>query len=65
MRRRDLLLATVGVLLAWQAAALVIDRPVLPPPWDVLRAFVRALPRDLGIHTLVSARSTLGGKKRT
>ncbi len=55
MRRRDLLLATVGVLLAWQAAALVIDRPVLPPPWDVLRAFVRALPRDLGIHTLVSA----------
>ena len=36
MRRRDLLLATVGVLLAWQAAALVIDRPVLPPPWDEL-----------------------------
>jgi len=55
MRRRDLLLATVGVLLAWQAAAMVIDRPVLPPPWDVLRAFVRALPRDLGVHTLVSA----------
>jgi len=54
MRRRDLLLASVGVLLAWQAAAMMIDRPVLPPPWDVLRAFVRALPHDLGIHTLVS-----------
>jgi ABC-type nitrate/sulfonate/bicarbonate transport system permease component len=55
MTRRDLLLAVTGLLLAWQAAAMLIDRPVLPPPWDVLRAFARALPRDLGTHTLVSA----------
>ena len=55
MRRRDLLLATAGLVLAWQGAAMLVDRAVLPQPWDVLRAFVQALPRDLGIHTLVSA----------
>jgi len=52
---RDVLLAVVGVLVVWQLAAMVIDKPVLPPPWDVLRAFVLALPEDLGKHLLVSA----------
>ncbi len=55
MRRRDLLLAVIGLVLAWQATAMLINRSVLPQPWDVLRAFVLALPRDLGVHTLVSA----------
>jgi NitT/TauT family transport system permease protein len=55
MRKRDLLLATAGLLLAWQAAAALVNRAVLPPPGDVLRAFFLALPHDLGTHTLVSA----------
>ena len=55
MRKRDIALATVGVLLAWQLAAMLIDRSVLPEPWRVLRAFVLVLPKELGRHFLVSA----------
>ncbi len=55
MRKRDVVLATVGVLIAWQLAALAIGKPVLPEPWRVLRAFGRALPGELGRHLLVSA----------
>jgi len=52
---RDVLLAVIGLLVAWQLASMLLDTPVLPPPTDVLRAFVRELPKDLGRHTLVSA----------
>jgi ABC-type nitrate/sulfonate/bicarbonate transport system permease component len=55
MRKRDLLLATAALLLIWQLASMIIDKPILPPPWDVVRAFVLALPQDLGKHVLVSA----------
>lgn len=55
MRKRDLLIATVSLLILWQFAAMIINKPVLPPPWEVLRAFVLALPQELGIHMLVSA----------
>ena len=55
MRKRDLLLSTVGLLVFWQLAALIISEPVLPAPWEVLRAFALALPRELGRHMLVSA----------
>jgi NitT/TauT family transport system permease protein len=55
MRTRDLVLATIGLLLLWQLAAMLIDRPVLPPPWEVLITFARELPSGLGGHTLVSA----------
>jgi ABC-type nitrate/sulfonate/bicarbonate transport system permease component len=55
MRKRDLLLATVGLLASWQLVSMFINQPVLPPPWEVLRAFVLALPQELGRHFLVSA----------
>lgn len=55
MRKRDLLVATAALLLLWQLASMVINKPILPPPWEVLRAFVLALPQDLGKHILVSA----------
>ncbi len=55
MRKRDVLLATVGLLIAWQLAAMIIARAVVPEPWQVLRAFAVALPKDLGRHLLVSA----------
>lgn len=55
MRKRDLLLAVVGLLAFWQLASMIINKPVLPPPWQVLRAFVLALPQELGRHMLVSA----------
>ena len=55
MRKRDLLLSTIGLLVFWQLAALIISKAVLPAPHEVLRAFVLALPQELGIHMLVSA----------
>lgn len=55
MRKRDLFLATAALLLIWQLASMIIDKPILPPPWDVVRAFALALPQDLGKHILVSA----------
>ncbi len=55
MRKRDVLFASLGLLVAWQIAAMLIDKPVLPPPADVLKAFVLSLPEDLGRHLLVSS----------
>ena len=55
MRKRDVLFAALGLLVAWQISAMLIDKPVLPPPADVLEAFVLSLPEDLGRHLLVSA----------
>jgi NitT/TauT family transport system permease protein len=55
MRKRDLFLATVGLLAFWQLAAMIIGKPVLPAPWEVLRAFIVDLPQELGKHMLVSA----------
>jgi NitT/TauT family transport system permease protein len=55
VRKRDLILAISGLLIAWQLAAMLVDKPVLPPPWEVLVAFASEFPRDLGRHTLVSA----------
>ena len=54
MRKRDLLLATVSLLLFWQLASTAVNKPVLPPPAAVLRAFALGLPQDLGKHILVS-----------
>lgn len=51
----DVLLAIAGILAAWQLASMIINKSVLPPPGEVLRAFFIELPQDLGRHTLVSA----------
>ncbi len=55
MRKRDVALAAVGLWVVWQLAATLLNRPVLPPPGVVLRAFALALPGELGRHFLVSA----------
>ena len=55
MRRRDALLAGLGILVLWHLVALLIHRPILPQPLEVLKAFFLALPKDLGRHLLVSA----------
>ncbi len=55
MRTRDLLLATIVILILWQIAALILQRDILPAPTVVLTAFVTQVPRSLGWHFLVSA----------
>ena len=51
---RSRILAIMVLLVLWQGLASVIQRPVLPPPSDVLWAFFREIPRTLGQHFVVS-----------
>jgi ABC-type nitrate/sulfonate/bicarbonate transport system permease component len=55
VRKRDLILATAVLVLAWQLASTLINKPILPPPWEVLVAFFSELPQGLGRHMAVSA----------
>ena len=54
MRRRDLALGVVALLVAWQVLVWIVHSPVLPGPWAVLRALVRETPRGLGRHFVIS-----------
>ncbi len=56
MRRRDLILASLALLLAWQLLSWALRVEVLPGPWAVLAAFAAAVfaPQGLAWHFLVS-----------
>jgi len=54
MRKRDLLLAILGLLLAWQLLAWLIDKPILPGPVVVIPTFFIELQRGLLKHFFVS-----------
>ncbi len=53
-RRRELLLAAGTLLVLWQVLAWIVQRPILPPPWQVLITFAQELPGMLGRHMLAS-----------
>ncbi len=55
MRTRDILLAALALVIAWEIFALILQRDILPAPTAVLTAFAVQLPRSLGWHFLVSA----------
>ncbi len=55
MRRRDVLLAGLALLLLWQIAAWLVRRDLLPGPASVLTALVRETRGDLARHFLISA----------
>jgi NitT/TauT family transport system permease protein len=55
MRRRDLFLAVLGLLIIWQAATWIVHRPILPSPYSVVLAFASELVRgELLAHFLAS-----------
>ncbi len=54
IKRRDLLLAILALIVIWQLAAWVVRRPILPPPLEVAAAFITGLQGDLVGHFLVS-----------
>jgi ABC-type nitrate/sulfonate/bicarbonate transport system permease component len=54
IKRRDLLLAILALIVIWQLAAWVVRRPILPPPLEVAAAFITGLRGDLVGHFLVS-----------
>jgi len=54
MNRRDLLFAVITLIVLWQLAAWVVNRPILPPPFVVIREFIDELGKGLVSHFLVS-----------
>jgi NitT/TauT family transport system permease protein len=43
MKRRDVFFAFMTLVVIWQAAAMLIAKPILPTPWTVARVFVAEL----------------------
>ncbi len=54
MKRRDLLLAVLALLVIWQLVAWIVNRPVLPTPVEVAGVFVDELKSGLLEHFLAS-----------
>ena len=54
MKRRDLLFAVAVLLAVWQLAAMLLNKPILPPPWQVAQALVIELGKELPGHFLAS-----------
>jgi NitT/TauT family transport system permease protein len=54
MKRRDAILAALGLLLAWQLLALAVHLPILPAPIKVVSVLVRELQNGLFTHFVFS-----------
>jgi ABC-type nitrate/sulfonate/bicarbonate transport system permease component len=62
IRRRDLFVAALIIIAAWQVAAWVINRPILPTPFTVLLVFLRDIRNgELFGHFLVSLWRVIAG----
>lgn len=54
MKRRDVLLSALGLVIVWQVFAMIVSRPILPAPWEVFVVFFQELGNGLMIHFGVS-----------
>lgn len=54
MKRRDVILAAVALLLLWQVLAMIVSLPILPDPLDVFGVFVREVQNGLPNHFVFS-----------
>lgn len=54
MRRRDVIIATVSLVILWQIGAMLVNLPILPSPWLVAGVFIEEMGKDLPIHFGVS-----------
>ncbi len=54
MRTRSVLLALLILILFWQVLAWIVHLDILPSPWEVGKAFIREMGRDLPAHFLAS-----------
>ena len=61
MKRRDVLLAGLGILVVWQMAAMLVNRPILPTPVVVIEVFIRELGGELPVHFAASLWRVLAG----
>ena len=54
MKRRDVFIAALGILLVWQLMAMIVDLPILPAPFKVFRVFITELQNGLLKHFVFS-----------
>lgn len=54
MKRHHLLFAVLVLLVIWQLAAMLLNRPILPAPWQVAQALVVESGKELPAHFLAS-----------
>jgi NitT/TauT family transport system permease protein len=54
VKRRDLFMATAGLLVLWWLTALLVNTPLLPTPWNVVKSLVYELGHGLMGHFLAS-----------
>lgn len=59
MRRIDLIYAIAALLVIWQLAALLVNRPILPSPLVVGQVFLAEMGDRLLVHTWASLRRVL------
>lgn len=61
MKRRDVLITSLGLVVIWQMAAMLVDRPILPTAMLVLKVFFRELGGELPGHFLASLWRVIAG----
>lgn len=54
MKKRDVMFASLGLLVLWQATAMLVNRPILPSPWVVAQVFIAEVRTGLLLHFLAS-----------
>jgi len=54
VKKKPILISLLVLFLIWTIAALAVRKALLPPPWEVIKAFFIDLPNGLGRHILVS-----------
>ena len=54
MKRRDVFLAALTLLIAWQILAMLVRLPILPAPLDVFSVFLREIRNGLPSHFVFS-----------
>ena len=61
MKRRDVFLAVLGLLLVWQILAMFVNLPILPAPVKVFTVFFDELGNGLLKHFVYSLRRVFAG----
>jgi len=61
MKRRGILVALAALLVLWQAAAMILNQPILPSPVEVAAAFWQGLRHGLLLHFAASLWRVVAG----
>ncbi|MCK4820472.1 ABC transporter permease, partial [bacterium] len=54
MKRRDIILAIIIIIILWQLISMIVNRPILPSPIRVAEVFFSEITNGLITHFMVS-----------